>query len=231
MSNPTELFANVVDETIAARKQFTNDGPVDSKAKSRKNPRMAKSAKDHEDTVVETKASLAMEVMRRENAEARADLKSAVSSFQAENALFRETVRGFITSSQVESAQARELVRDSVAGMKVDLSNLRSDMAIHSKDVEGKISGLKIWVLTGAISALVSALTLVGGAFLKSSNSNSTAAAAASTQAASPPSQPAVQVSLSGNLNSGPARTEQARQPAQQSNPTPLAVPPAADKP
>lgn len=183
MSDPAELFENVINETMTVRGQFNHAEPIDERPKSPKNKRMSKSDRDNEDGIASAKIALAMEVMRRENSEARAELRSTMSAFQAENALFRETIRGFISSSQVENAQFREQIKEAVAGVKVELSGIKSDMANHSKDIESKISGLKIWVLTGTIAALVAALTLVGGALIRSFGGTNSSPAKAETMA------------------------------------------------
>ncbi|WP_445394250.1 hypothetical protein [Stenotrophomonas maltophilia] len=204
MSNPAELFANVVDQTIAASHQFNETASIDEKSKRRKTTRMSKDGSGANDVSNETK--LALEVMRRENAEARADLKTTISTFQAENALFRETVRGFITSAQVENAQFREQFRDGVASIK-------TDMAKHSSDIESKISNLKIWVLTGAVSALVTTLGLAGNALIRKENSAGAAPSQLSTVA--PPAQPSVQVSVSGTVSPDLGKPQRAVQVSQ----------------
>lgn len=107
----------------------------------------------------EAKVAATLEIMRRENAEARAEVKAVLAALQADSALFREDVRSYIASGQVEGAQLREQVR-------VGAAELRSDFARHSKDVEGKVSGLKIWVLAGALTGAMTLLFLVARPYI-----------------------------------------------------------------
>ena len=115
----------------------------------------------------EAKVAATLEIMRRENAEARSEMKTSLSAFQAESALFREQMRGYIATAQSDNAQFREQVRDGVSGIRIDLAN-------GSKEVEGKISSLRTWVLAGVATGLLAVLMMLAGAFIRNYMSSST---------------------------------------------------------
>lgn len=165
MANPDDLFAggaNIIRGRFGPVKdQFTVDVPLETNPDGPEySHEVAQSATSMNNELFEAKSALALETIKRENAEAQAELRRTVSSFQAENALFRESIRDLISTSKVENSTFREQMRDGVSQIKIDLAN-------HSKEIEGKVSGLKQWVLTGTIAALVSAVTLLAGALLK----------------------------------------------------------------
>ncbi|MFC4729512.1 hypothetical protein [Coralloluteibacterium thermophilus] len=91
----------------------------------------------------EAKVSATLEVMRRENAEARAELRAAVDA------------------ERVDAAQLR-------ADIRTALSEMAAASASQSHKLESKISGLKIWVLSGALAGVVALLTVLGNAYLRS---------------------------------------------------------------
>lgn len=163
----------------------------------------------------EAKVAATLEVMRRENSEARAEMKTAMASFQAENALFRETLRGFIGSTQVENAQFREQIREGVSGIRIDLAN-------QSRDVEGKISALKVWVLAGTLTGLLALLGVIVGAFVRSYISSETSQREV-------PTAPAVEIAVAAPAAREPERAakrvEQAPPPASSTTQAPVKNP------
>ncbi|MCF3519740.1 hypothetical protein [Stenotrophomonas maltophilia] len=79
----------------------------------------------------EARVATTLELMRRENAEFRGEIKSSFSSMHSDNAEFRAEMR------------------EAIASMSVSLSN-------QARDFERGISGLKIWVLAGALAGVIS---------------------------------------------------------------------------
>lgn len=174
MANPDDLFAggaNIIRGRFGPVKdQFTVDVPLETKPDGPEySHEVAQSATSMNNELFEAKSALALEKIKRENAEAQAELRRTVSSFQTENALFRESIRDLISTSKVENSTFREQMRDGVSQIKIDLAS-------HSKEIDGKVSSLRQWVLTGAIAALVSAVTLLAGALLKQPSTRQPAA-------------------------------------------------------
>ena len=178
MTTPDELFTDP--HAIRSRLQhFTNQftpmrRAVENEAQTPDHLAMGNEDAKSAAALSEAKIAATLEIMRRENSEARAEMRTAMANFQTENALFRETIRGFISGSQTENALFREQIKDGISAVRVDMSN-------QAKDVEGKISGLKVWVLAGTISGLLAVLLMVGGALVRNYVSSTSLVSAADT--------------------------------------------------
>ncbi len=210
MKAPEDPFSGP-DDIKRGFERFTNQftpmrESIEKRAQRPQDSKMSDDKSDHKAAagVSEAKIAATLEVIRRENSEAKAELKTAISAFQAENALFRETIRGFISAGQVENSLFREQIKEGISGIKVDAAN-------HAKDVEGKISSTKQWVMAGAIAALVTAVTILAGAFFKQSGTpQPLPPTAASVSAPSAPNT--VEVSVLSPASTPPQTTEKKHQ-------------------
>lgn len=144
--------------------------PIDADGKRPQNVAMSDLTREElkaSTAASEAKVAATLEIMRREGSEARAELKVALSGIQAENAEFR-------------------------GQMKEALAQMNATFATQSRDVESKISGLKIWVLAGALSGALAVLLMLGGVFARGYFSSSTGDPPAANAAhPSPPPAPA----------------------------------------
>ncbi|MEN6682201.1 hypothetical protein ABFC53_07915 [Stenotrophomonas pavanii] len=198
--------------------QFTPKDSIEKRARRPHDHAMSDDKIDYKASaaVSEAKIAATLEVIRRENSEAKAEIKTAISAFQAENALFRETIKGFITTGQTENALFREQIKDGISAIKINIAD-------HAKDVDGKISSMKQWVMAGAIAGLVSAVTLLGGVVLKQPTTpqpSLPASAAASSNQVSP----AVEVSVTAPATTRSKPDPEKRSQAQQA-PSPASKP------
>lgn len=164
----------------------------------------------------EAKTAQTLELMRRENVEFREAFNKVVANSQTDQASFRESMRELLGKFEIEAVKLRSDTNVTLAAVNSALGKQTADHGTLRAEIKNESSGLKVWILLGALGT-VATLGTIAARMLPTPSWTAAEAAAAERQelphAASPPPAPGPQEAKNGSVSPDV-------QPAKQPGPT-----------